>query len=103
MANKIDFVGYSAGQFTGTTVTSAATTANTAIPNDSTGTTAKWVILTGTGNVHVKLGPTNTVTATANDLMVGTVPIVINTRGNSFIAYIQETAAAKLNIAPVEF
>ena len=95
---------YAAGVTVGSTVTSGASSANVAIPNNSNGTTARAVILTGAvaGAVHVKLGIDNTIAATANDLLIGTTPVVISTRGASFIAYIQEATAAKLNIAPVE-
>lgn len=84
------------------TVTSGSSSANTALPTAGDGNTARYVLLTGTGDVHVKLGYDNTVSATANDIMVGTTPIVLNCRGYAYLAYIQESSGAKLNIAPVE-
>jgi hypothetical protein len=98
----IDVVLYDAGKTVGSTVTSGGTSANTAIPTNSNGTTARAVLLTSTGTVHVKAGIDNTVAATANDLMIGTTPVAISTRGMAYIAYIQESSAAKLNIAPLE-
>lgn len=95
---------YAAGITTGTTVTSGAATANVAIPTMADGTIPKAVILSSTGTVHVKLGTTAAVTATANDLMVPSGNfLAILTRGNAFIAYIQEAAASKLTIAPCEY
>lgn len=105
MGNRVQPV-YQVGGATGTTVTSGAASANVAIPNDSNGTTARAVMLTAGGvanpALHVKLGTTNAVAATANDLMVGPLPIVVVTRGYGWIAYLQETAATKLQIAPIE-
>lgn len=103
MSNRVQPI-YQVGGATGTTVTSGAATANVAIPNDSNGTSARVVMLTAGANagVHVKLGTTNAVVATANDLMIGATPVVVNARGYTWIAYIQETAATKLQIAPVE-
>ena len=94
---------YDGGKATGKTVTSGGTTANTAIPNDSNGTVARAVLLTSTGTVHVKAGIDNSVTATADDLMIGTTPVAVMTRGMAYLAYIQESTAAKLNIAPLEY
>lgn len=99
--SKFERVVYTTGITTGTTVTSGASTASAAVPNDSTGKAAGRVMLVSTATVHVKFGGSG-VTATANDLMVGTTPIVVNCQGNSNFAYIQETAAAKLNVSPVE-
>lgn len=88
---------------TGKTVTSGASSANQAIPNNQGGASAKQVMLSCvSGNVHVKLGIDNTVAATADDMLIGTTPVVLFTYGAKYIAYIQETAASKLNIAPLE-
>jgi hypothetical protein len=96
-------VAYNTGLTTGTTVTSGASTANTALPTNSDGQNPNFVMLSCvSGNVHVKLGGSG-VTATANDLMIGITPVVLFTKGcGGYIAYIQETAGSKLNIAPVE-
>lgn len=102
MSQKLAQIFYKSGITTGTTVTSAAGSANVAIPNDAGGSTARHVMLVSTGTVHVKFGIDATVTATANDFMVGTAPVFLDTRGAAYIAYIQEAASSKLNIAPVE-
>lgn len=93
---------YKAGVTTGTTVTSSSASAQVAIPADATGNNPKRIMLTATGNVHVKLGTTSAVSAAAGDLMIGTLPICLDSSGASNIAYLQETAGAKLTIAPVE-
>lgn len=88
---------------TGVQVTSGATTANVALPNDSGGVRpARWVRLQATGYVYVRPG-TSGVAATANDILLsGSEALFLNVAGNTHIAYLQETAAAKLNITPVE-
>ena len=89
---------------TGVTKTSGATSANVAIPNTVDGNRAKVVRLTSTALVHVKFGVDNTVAATADDLLIGPGDGVnVNCKQWAFIAYIQETASAKLNITPLEF
>lgn len=94
---------YSTGISTGATVTSGAASANTAIPTTQSGAKAKMVLLSCvSGSVHVKLGIDNTIAATANDLLIGVTPIAVFCGGCAYIAYIQEAAASKLNIAPLE-
>ena len=84
---------------TGNTVTSGAATANIAIPNDASGNRAKQCRLMVTGNLYVKLGDAS-VTATTNDMLLSpNFDVVVNTKQFAKIAYIQETASAKLNIS----
>lgn len=92
-----------AGITTGTTLTSSSASSNAAIPNDATGNTARHVIITATGSVHIKFGTDNTVAATANDLMaVADEMLFFDVRGLSYVACLEETAGAKVTIAPVE-
>lgn len=87
----------------GTTVTSGASSANVAIPNAADGNRARFVRIQATGFAYVKPG-TSGVTATANDLMVSAnETVILSVKPFTHIAYLQETAAAKVNIAPVEF
>lgn len=87
----------------GTTVTSGASSANVAIPNDGSGARAKAVRITATALAHVKLINGTGTAATANDLMVGPGDgINLYCKNYDHVAYIQETAAAKINIAPLE-
>jgi hypothetical protein len=58
----------------------------------------------GTTYAYVKFGPTNTVAATVGDFPVSSNELrIFDVTGQSFMAYIQETAAAKINLCPIEF
>ena len=95
---------YHAGTSSGTTVSSGASSATATLPADATGGNPRAVLMVVGGSstgVHVRLGNAGVV-ATANDLMVTSTPIALNTRGYSQFAYIQEGAAAKLTVAPLE-
>ena len=92
---------YSPGA-TGTTVVSGAASASTAVPNDTSGGRAKQVRLMVTGNLYVKF-TSGAGTATANDMLLSpNFDVLVNCRQYDTISYIQETAAAKLNITPLE-
>lgn len=94
------FVGVGA---VGTTVTSgAAASAAAAIPNGPGGTRAKRIRVTGTTLGYIKFGPDG-VAATANDILITTTPTYFNVGGHSHFSVIQETAACKINIVPVDW
>lgn len=95
---------YKAGITSGTTVTSSSVSANVAMPVDATGANPKriQVVCDKTPGVHIKLVTTGAATATASDLMINQTNVFLDSSGAAFIAYIQETAGAKLNITPVE-
>lgn len=87
---------------TGTQVTTSGTTARTVIPNDSNGTVARWVRVQALANCYIKPGD-STVTATVNDMLLSpNEAVLLDVRGCSNIAGIQETAAAKFNITPLD-
>lgn len=88
---------------TGITVTSGAGSASTSVPLSSDGVKrARFVRLQVTGNLYVKFGKGAT-TATANDMLLSpNFDVVVACAQYDTIAYIQETAAAKLNITPLE-
>lgn len=100
MAHNFDFLSIAAN---GVQVTTGATTANVGIPTDANGVNrARYVRLAATGLCYVRPG-NNTVTATASDILV--IPgesLLLNVAGMTHIAHLQETAAAKLTISPVE-
>lgn len=89
----------------GTTVTSGAGSAEAAIPNDASGSTAKAVLIscvTPAGGAFVKPVQTGTA-ATTNDVFVGYgAPRILWVQGFTHIAYIQSVAATALNIVPLE-
>jgi len=86
----------------GVTVTSGGSSAETAIPNDASGSTSKVVRITSNGTAHVKAVLTGTA-ATANDIMVGPGDgIFLHVQGFTHIAYIQQASGSKINIIPIE-
>ena len=90
----------------GTQVVAGGSSANVAIPTTASGKTARFVAVqtVGTTYAYVKFGPTNAVTATASDFPVSSNELrIFDVMGQSYVAYIQETAGAKINICPVEF
>lgn len=87
---------------TGITVTTAATSAQTAIPTDSAGNLPRYIRIAATAESYVKLGPTG-VAATTNDLLVQPADSVIVSVGNAgFFAVIQGTASGKVNVVPLD-
>lgn len=89
----------------GVQVTSGAASANTAVPNTANGVKARYCALVcPSGYVYVSIGQASAA-ATANDLPIvaGQPPVIVSTQQYAKIAYIQGSAAALLNIIPVEF
>lgn len=87
---------------TGVQVTSGIATASVAIPTDSAARPARYVRLQANGYVYVRPGAA-AVAATVSDIMLsGSEELILNVSGCTHIAYLQETAAAKINISPVE-
>lgn len=86
----------------GTTVTASGLNAETAIPNNADGATARYVRIAATGVAHVKPVLTGTA-ATGNDIMVGPGDAVfLNVQGFTHIAYIQRDTSPVITITPVE-
>lgn len=99
MAHNFDFLSIAA---TGAQVTTGAASSSVVIPNCANGQPARYVRLAATGDCYVRPGAT-AVTATVNDiLIINGESQLLNVAGMTHIAYLQETAAAKLNISPVE-
>lgn len=90
----------------GTTVTSGAASANASLPTDAAGRNPKICLFTcnsAGGSLYVKIGQAG-LTATANDIAITFgAPQVLKTVGCTTFAYIQEVAASKLNVIPLEF
>ncbi|HEX2581237.1 MAG TPA: hypothetical protein VHL08_04605 [Dongiaceae bacterium] len=86
----------------GVTVVSAATSASVALPTYANGSPARYCRLSCTGYLYVKFG-IGTVTATTSDILLSpNTPAIFATRQFTALAYLQETAGAKLNVVPVE-
>lgn len=87
----------------GSTIATGAASASIAIPVASSGEIPRFIRLSSSNGVHARLG-TAAVAATANDMLVNVSDAVILTvpRGVTHIAAIQEAAAGKLNVTPLE-
>jgi hypothetical protein len=99
--NGIGFI--VAGLVTGATVTTGAASAQVAIPVGTAGVRPRFIRIAATTESYVKFGVTGVV-ATTNDVMVQPADalLVAVPDGITTIAYIQGTAAGKVNVAPIE-
>jgi hypothetical protein len=87
----------------GSTIATGAASTSIAIPPASSGEVPRFIRLSSTNGVHAKLG-TSDVEATDDDMLINVSDaLVINVpRGVTHIAAIQESAAGKLNVVPLE-
>ena len=86
----------------GVQVTTGAASATVTIPNAASGVQARYIRLQSTGNCYVKVGQAG-ITCTVNDCLLSpNESLVLNVNGCTTLAHLQETAAAKLNITPLE-
>ena len=87
---------------TGTQVTTGAASATVALPTNAAVKSPKHVRLQSTGNCYVRPGIVST-TCTVNDILLSpNNHLILDVANFTHIAYLQETAAAKLNITPLE-
>jgi hypothetical protein len=86
----------------GVQVVTSGTSAVTPIPNNASGTRAQRVRLQALANCYVRPGTASTVATTGDILLSPNEALVLDVRNYTHIASIQETAAAKFNISPVE-
>jgi len=87
---------------TGATIAFNATSANVAIPTDSSGASPKYVRLSATANCYAKIGPSG-VTAAAGDLLVQPAEsVVLKVQHLTHIAALQVSAGGTLQISPLE-
>ena len=87
---------------TGFTAATGAASASTALPNDSAGNRPRYIRVAGINECYVKLGGAG-VTATANDTLIQPADsVIMAVSGATTIAYIQGTAAGKVNVVPLE-
>jgi hypothetical protein len=87
----------------GTTLTTSASSTSATIPNDSAGNIPRYVRVSATAAAYVKLG-VSAATATGNDMLVQPADAVILhiPSGITKIAAIQDTAAGKVNVVPLD-
>ncbi|WP_442498790.1 hypothetical protein [Methylobacter sp. sgz302048] len=91
---------------TGITVTTGAASAATAIPNTASGKTARIVrVICPVPSAYAYIKPgTSTTTATADCIAVtANEQLILDVNGCTHIAHIQGSAAAKINIVPIEW
>lgn len=87
----------------GTTLTTGAASTSATIPSASSGEIPRYIRVAATQACYVKLG-TAAATATANDILVQPADAVVLhvPQGVTKVAAIQDTAAGKCNIVPLE-
>ena len=87
---------------TGFTAATGAASARTAIPVNTSTLKPRYIRVAGINECYVKLGDV-TVTATANDVLIQPADSMLMVVGScTHIAYIQGTAAGKINVVPSE-
>ena len=86
----------------GTQVTTGAASGTQAIPNDSGGNRARWVRLLALGNCYVRPCLAGGVATTADMLLSPNESVILDVRAFTHIAHIQNAAAEKFNITPLE-
>lgn len=88
---------------TGANITTGAASASIAIPTASSGEIPRYVRVSATAAAYVKIGGA-AVAAAAGDVLVqpGDAVILAIPRGMTNIAAIQDAAAGKVNVIPLE-
>lgn len=86
----------------GTQVTTGATPVATAIPVNAAGKVPKHVRVQAIANCYVRPS-SSTANCTVNDILLSpNEALILNVTGFTHISHLQETAAAKFNITPLE-
>jgi hypothetical protein len=87
----------------GFSAATGASSANTAIPNDSSGRAPNYIRVSARNECYVKLG-TSGVAATINDILVQPADSIILQvpKGITHIGYIQGVSAGQVNVTPLE-
>lgn len=87
---------------TGAIIAFTGTSANVAIPTDSSGTAPKYIRVAANAACYVKIGPAG-VTAAAGDLLVQPADaVILKVHNQAYIAAIQVSAAGTMQISPIE-
>ena len=83
-------------------VTSGGSSARIAIPNAADGNPARHLRVQALATAYIR--PCNsTGAATTNDILVtANEQVILNVQGFTHVAYLQETASAKINLTPLE-
>lgn len=87
---------------TGAIIAFTGTSANVAIPKDSSGTAPKYIRVAANAACYVKIGPAG-VTAAAGDLLVQPADaVILKVHNQAYVAAIQVSAAGTMQISPIE-
>lgn len=86
----------------GSSATTGASSATIAIPNDSSGVTAKTVLISVQGATYVLPGASGATATTASTIVTPEAPLLLDVTGHTHIAHIQLTAAQAIVVTPVE-
>lgn len=87
---------------TGAIIAFTGTSANVAIPTDSSGTAPKYIRVAANAACYVKIGPAG-VTAAAGDLLVQPADaVILKVHNQAYVAAIQVSAAGTVQISPLE-
>lgn len=88
---------------TGVSITTSGTSASATVPNDSAGNLPRYVRIAATAAAYVRFGKT-TATAVTTDMLIqpGDSQIVALPAGCDKVAAIQEVAAGKVVVSPLD-
>lgn len=97
------FLGYPVVVAAGFSAATGASSARSAIPNDSSGRRPNFIRIAGRNECYCRIGDSG-VNATTNDMLIqpGDSQIVAVPSGVTHIAYIQGTAVGQINVVPLE-
>ena len=87
---------------TGVSITTSGVSASATIPNDSAGNLPRYVRVASTAAAYVRLGKTSATAVTTDILVQPADAFILAVGGNDKIAAIQDTAAGKVQISPLE-
>ena len=86
----------------GTGATAGAASARVAIPNDSTGSRAKHLLVTVAGNTYIQPGDSSVDATTSSAIAAIGVPLMLDVTGHTHIAYLELAAGQRVTFTPVE-
>ena len=87
---------------TGVIISFNATSANVAVPTDSSGTIPKYVRIAANAACYVKIGPSGLAAVAGDALVQPADSLILKTHGYGYIAAIQMSAAGTVQISPLE-
>jgi hypothetical protein len=86
----------------GSGATTGAASATIAIPNDSTGNKAKYVMITVQGATYVLPGPSGATATTSSMIVNADSPVVLDVQGLTHIAHLELTTGQRITVTPIE-